>query len=180
MTRQTLTDKQSRFVSEYLVDLNSAAAARRAGYSEKTARSQGQRLLTNVDIQAAIEKAMDGRSERTEITQDQVIQELAKLAFGNIKNYYDEDGNLLSPHELSDDVAATITSVDEKILKKGSGANGETVILERKVRMADKKASLELLGKHLKMFTDKVEVDQTNTPQHMAVAEIEKLLAELD
>lgn len=140
----------------------------------------GSQLLDKTRLQEEIRKGMDARSERTNITQDQVIQELAKLAFGNIKNYYDEDGNLLSPHELPDDVAATITSIDEKILKRGDGETGETIILERRVRMADKRSSLELLGKHLKMFTDKVEHDHTNTPQHMAVAEIDKLLAELN
>lgn len=64
----------------YLVDLNATKAAIRAGYSERTAKSQGQRLLTNVDIAAAIEKAQEARSERTEITQDWVIANLKSVA----------------------------------------------------------------------------------------------------
>lgn len=82
-----LTDKQQRFVDEYLIDLNATQAAIRAGYSEKTARSIGQRLLTNVDIQKAIEEAQSKRAERTEITQDMVLQELAKIGFSNMLDY---------------------------------------------------------------------------------------------
>ncbi len=75
-----LTPKQARFVEEYLIDLNATQAAIRAGYSKKTAKQQGQRLLTNVDVQAAVTEAKETRSERTEITQDEVIQGLKKEA----------------------------------------------------------------------------------------------------
>ena len=75
-----ITPKQARFVEEYLIDLNATQAAIRAGYSKKTAKQQGQRLLTNVDVQAAVTEAKETRSERTEITQDEVIQGLKKEA----------------------------------------------------------------------------------------------------
>ena len=71
-----LKGKQARFVEEYLVDLNATQAAIRAGYSPKTARSQGNRLLTHVDIQAALSEAYMKRSERTELTQDWVLRGL--------------------------------------------------------------------------------------------------------
>ena len=71
-----LTPKQRLFVEEFLVDLNATKAAARAGYSPKTARSQGQRLLTNVDIADAIREAMASRSERTGITADMVVEAL--------------------------------------------------------------------------------------------------------
>ena len=71
-----LTPKQARFVEEYLIDLNATAAAKRAGYSERTAYAQGQRLLKNVEIAAAIQKAQEARSERTRIDQDWVIDRL--------------------------------------------------------------------------------------------------------
>ncbi len=80
MTNIAMTPKQQRFVTEYLVDLNATQAAIRAGYSEKTARSQGQRLLTNVDIAMAIEAGQAKRSERTEVTQDYVLY-VAKMPF---------------------------------------------------------------------------------------------------
>jgi len=71
-----LTPKQARFVEEYLIDLNATAAAKRAGYSERTAYAQGQRLLKNVEIAVAIQKAQEARSERTRIDQDWVIERL--------------------------------------------------------------------------------------------------------
>lgn len=75
-----MTAKQARFVQEYLVDLNAAAAARRAGYSEKTARAQGQKLLTKADIQTAIHDAMQARSRRLCIDQDYVLEKLREIA----------------------------------------------------------------------------------------------------
>ncbi len=72
----SLTPKQARFVEEYLIDLNATAAAKRAGYSERTAYAQGQRLLKHVEIAAAIQKAQEARSERTRIDQDWVIERL--------------------------------------------------------------------------------------------------------
>ena len=76
----SLTPKQTRFVEEYLVDLNATAAAKRAGYSEKTAEQQGYQLLQKSSVQRAVTKAKESRSERTGITQDEVIQGLKKEA----------------------------------------------------------------------------------------------------
>lgn len=71
--QDSLTDKRARFVEEYMLDLNATQAAIRAGYSEKTARQAGDRLLSNVDIQKALTEMMKTRSERTEITADYVL-----------------------------------------------------------------------------------------------------------
>ena len=75
-----LTARQTRFVGEYLIDLNGTQAAIRAGYSRKTARNIASENLAKPDIQEAIQKAQKARSERTRITQDQVIQGLRKEA----------------------------------------------------------------------------------------------------
>nr|WP_317412977.1 terminase small subunit [uncultured Solibaculum sp.] len=74
-----LTDKQQRFVDEYLIDLNATQAAIRAEYSSKTAYSMGQRLLKNVEVQAAIQEAQNKRQKRTEITQDYVLEKLKEI-----------------------------------------------------------------------------------------------------
>jgi phage terminase small subunit len=71
-----LTPKQARFVAEYLIDLNATQAAKRAGYSDKTADQQGCRLLINVKVAAAIAEAQSDRSARTEITQDYVLDSI--------------------------------------------------------------------------------------------------------
>lgn len=86
-----LNAKKNRFVEEYPVDLNATQAAIRAGYSKKTAYSIGQRLLKDVEIQEAIQKAMKDRSERTGITQDKVVEELGKVAFAEAHDYADAD-----------------------------------------------------------------------------------------
>ena len=76
-----LTKKQQLFVEEYLKDLNATQAAIRAGYSAKTAYAIAEKLLRKAEIKQAIQEAMKARSDRTEITQDRVLQELARLAF---------------------------------------------------------------------------------------------------
>ena len=72
-----LTDKQKRFVSEYLVDLNATKAAERAGYKDPNI---GRQLITKNNVSQAIERAMKRREERTEITQDYVLQKLKEIA----------------------------------------------------------------------------------------------------
>lgn len=138
-----LTEKQARFVAEYLVDLNATAAAKRANYSDKTAYSQGQRLLKNVEIQEAIQKAVKERSERTEITQDSVLQELAAIGFSRATDYayIDELGKvaIVSTGELTDTQKKAVAVIERS-------NNGP------KIRLHDKVRALELIGKHLGMF----------------------------
>lgn len=78
MTVKKPPPKQKRFVEEYLIDLCATQAAIRAGYSKKTAKSQGQRLLTNVDVAALIKKAQDKRSARNEVTLDEITNHVRK------------------------------------------------------------------------------------------------------
>ena len=79
-----MTDKQKKFVDEYLIDLNATQAAIRAGYSPKTANEQGARLLTNVSVQHYLEQKQAVIDRRTGISQERVVRELAKIAFVNI------------------------------------------------------------------------------------------------
>lgn len=159
-----LTAKQQRFVEEYLVDLNAAQAAIRAGYSEKTARSIAAENLTKPDIQEAIREGKKARSERTEITADRVLQELAKIGFADIRKAVrwgntelrvvdgDEDSEptpyhglaVIDSSEIDDDTAAAIAEVSE-------GRDGI------KIKMHDKKGALVDIGRHLGMFKDKLE-----------------------
>ena len=148
-----MTRKQDRFVKEYLIDLNATQAAIRAGYSPKTANEQGARLLANVSVQEAIAKAMAERSKRTGISQDRVIQELARIAFVNPQNVINPKYASVKADATEDDLAC-IQSVKVKTM---DGAKGKSV--EREVRLNDKMKALELLGKHLGMFKDKLEVD---------------------
>lgn len=167
---EELSDKQALFVAEYLVDLNATKAAERAGYSPKTARSQGQRLLTNVDIAAAIEKAMAERSKRTEITADMVLKELAKIGFANMRNYVrvSSDGDPFI--DLSDcdlDQFAAISEATCEDYKDGRGEDARDV-RKVKIKLHDKKGALVDIGKHLGMFIDRV--DHTTGGQPFAPA----------
>ena len=148
-----MTAKQERFVEEYLIDLNATQAAIRAGYSPKTANEQGARLLAKVSVQTAISKAQAERSRRTGINQDRVLLELAKVAFLNPVDVIDMDGATIRGEANRDDTAC-IASVKVKTIPTDDGQ-----ITEREVKVYDKLKALELLGKHLGMFTDRVKVD---------------------
>jgi phage terminase small subunit len=82
-----LNDRQQRFVNEYLIDLNATAAAKRAGYSEKTAHSQGPRLLENVEIQAELRKAQQKTINKLEITREDIVNDLIKIKEDNIDEW---------------------------------------------------------------------------------------------
>ena len=147
-----LTPKQPRFVEEYLVDLNATQAAIRAGYSPKTAGQIGERLLKKVEIQQALAERMKAREQRTEVTQDRVVKELAKIAFGdprNVMTWGPTGVKLKASTELTDDEAAFVSEVSETTTEHGGSL---------KLKTNDKLKALELLGRHLGMFKEKVEV----------------------
>lgn len=146
-----LNEKQQRFVDEYLIDLNATQAAIRTGYSAKTADVQGSRLLANVKVQQAISVAMAERSKRTGVNQDRVVLELAKMAFVKMTDVVDSNGRIKA--DASDDDLSCIESVKYKSSDTDTGSS-----VEREVKIASKIKSLELLGKHLGMWNDKLDV----------------------
>jgi phage terminase small subunit len=145
-----MTPKQERFVEEYLVDLNATQAAVRAGYSARTAREIGRENLDKPDIQAALQTAFAARSQRVEIDQDWVIRRLARIADLDLRKLFTDDGTLRPIQELPEDVAGAISSVD--VIKRKDDAE------EYRVRLPDRIRALDLLGRHLGMFRDRVEV----------------------
>lgn len=156
-----LTDKQQKFCEEYMIDLNATQAAIRAGYSEDTARAIGCENLTKPDIQSEVQRLMKERSERTKITADRVLNELAKLAFANIDDYITITDGLPSVDlsALTRDQAAAIVSFDIDTRHEGrTGAQPSSTVEKVKFKMADKGQNLERLGRHLKLFTDKHEL----------------------
>lgn len=148
-----LTEKQRRFVDEYLIDLNATQAAIRAGYSVKTAKDIGCQNLAKLNIQQAISEKMAERSKRTGVNQDRIVLELAKIAFVNAADVIDSDDATIKAGATADDTAA-IQSVKVKVIptKEGEG-------VEREIRLNDKLKALELLGKHLGMWNDKLDVN---------------------
>jgi phage terminase small subunit len=148
-----LTAKQERFVAEYLIDLNATQAAIRAGYSEKTAHVIGPENLGKPIIAAAIAEAKAKRAERTGITQDRVLAELAKIGFSDLRKVLTSTGNLSGPHDWDDDTAGAIASLEIVTRPGGIGETGEREVEHvAKIKTWDKLSALEKLGKHLGMF----------------------------
>ena len=150
MEARKLTPKQAEFVRQYLVDLNATQAAIRAGYSEKTAYRIGAELLQKTSVAEAIAAAQAKREQRTEITADRVVAELAKIAFADPRELMEwgpEGVKLKDSADLTEGQAAAIAGVSENITQNGSSL---------KLKRHDKVKALELLGRHLGMFTDKV------------------------
>lgn len=145
-----MTKKQKRFCEEYLIDLNATQAAIRAGYSPDTAGAIGAENLTKPEIQRAVAKAMAERSRRTGVNAERVVLELAKIAFVNVGNVIDATDATLKTDADPEDLAAI-----QSIKVKDMGDMG----IEREIRMADKLKALELLGRHLGMFNDKIRLD---------------------
>lgn len=145
-----LTDRQKRFVEEYLIDLNATQAAIRAGYSVKTAGQIGEQNLKKLEISEAIGKVMAERSKRTGINQDRIVNELAKLAFVKITDIIDDQCNIR--RTVTDEDLACIESMKYKSSDSETGSS-----IEREVKIAPKLKALELLGKHLGMWRNKQE-----------------------
>ncbi len=164
MKTMALTPKQQRFVQEYLVDLNATQAAIRAGYSAKTARSQGQRLLTNVDIEPAIAAAMKERSERTESTADEVVRELHLLAMVDMGTYlkFSEDGTsfVLDFSNLPEGATRCISEITQDVYTERTGTDDDgkpifEAVKRTKFKLHDKRGSLDLLGRHFGLFPNR-------------------------
>ncbi|MCD1644151.1 terminase small subunit [Aurantimonas coralicida] len=158
-----LTPKQERFVQEYLVDLNATQAAIRTGYSAKTAKQQGQRLLTNADVQAAVSAAREEASERSGVTIERALQEMARLGFSDIRNIFTEGGQLKHPSSWDDATAAAVSSV--KVVTRPTGGEDENGNKEvehvHEIKLWDKNSALDKIGKHLGMFIDRGEIKHT-------------------
>lgn len=178
-----LTAKQEAFVAEYLIDLNATQAAIRAGYSEKTASSQGERLLRNVEVQAALSEAQKDRSERTAITADRVLRRWWEIATADPndvilhrivccpKCYGEAQYDKRRPvnvdcTECHGDGVGEVVAADTRKLTGSAkalyaGAKQTAQGIEIKLRDQDK--ALELVAKHLGMFQEKLKVSLDET-----------------
>jgi phage terminase small subunit len=165
-----LTAKQKRFVEEYLLDLNATQAAIRAGYSTDSAGSIGSEIMQKPEIRACIDAAIAKRSKRTGVNQDRVIRELARLAFVNAADVIDSKNATVREDATEDDLAA-IASVKVKVVQ------GDFDSTEREIKLADKLKALELLGKHLGMYTEKVEHSGS---VDIGAEKLEKILEQLN
>lgn len=155
--KDRLTPKQARFVEEYIIDLNAAAAARRAGYSQNRSDQIGFALLRKVEIQDAISASQKAISNRTGVTQERVIRELARIAFADPRDVLSWGAKGVTPREsseLSDDQAAAVAEVSETRTKDGGSM---------RVKMHSKTDALEKLCRHLGLYDEKPKTDDGQT-----------------
>jgi phage terminase small subunit len=136
--------KYEAFCQEYMKDLNGAQAAIRAGYSEKGANVKGAQLLAIVSISERIQELMQERQQRTQVTADMVIAELAKIGFHNVQDFVNGGNSILELKHLDANKTAAVSAV-----KTTLKADGDLV---SEVKFHDKVAALEKLGKHLGIF----------------------------
>ena len=145
-----LTAKQQRFVEEYMVDLNATAAARRAGYSARTAEWQGPQLLGKTHVAAAISERKAERSERTKIDADWVLRTLAAEKTADLSAIFDDDHNLRPisewPMVFRTGLVVGVESFEEY---EGQGKDRRFVGMVRKVKLVDRTRHIELIGKHI-------------------------------
>lgn len=168
MPQGKLTDKQYKFVNEYLIDLNATQAAIRAGYSKNNADKIGPELLGKTRVQEYLNQRMKEREARTQITQDKVLQELAKIGFANMADYMKvgKDGDpFLDFSELTRDQTAALAEVTVEDFKDGRGEEARDV-RRVKFKLHDKRASLVDIGKHIGMFDSKLNVNLNGKVQH--------------
>ena len=161
-----LTPKQQAFIGEYMIDMNATASALRAGYSPRSAGKIGFQLLENTRIQEGLQKAMDKRAKRTDITADRVLAEYAKIGFADIKDFlsyntvktevdFDEENNRpIYGYKQIIDVKPS-DEIDGTLVNEVSISRDGTF----KFKLHDKKGALDMIGKHLGMFTDKLEIN---------------------
>lgn len=149
-----MTPKQERFVAEYLIDLNATRAAIAAGYSKKTAHSQGPRLLEDVEVARAVAEKTQQQLDRADLTAERVLEEMRRLSFSDIRALFDEHGNLRPIHELTAEQAACIGGFE--VIKKNAEAGDGKIDTVHKVKVIDKTRTLEMLGKHFALLTERV------------------------
>lgn len=142
-----LTTKQLIFCKEYLVDMNATRAIIKAGYSKKSAETQGSRMLRNVKVDTYIKQMTKVRTEKLDITAERVLEELAHIAFFDIRNIF--DGNSLKQvSDLDDKTARAISGIKSRI-EKTDGENFAEVV---EVKSNDKLKALDMLSKHLGLY----------------------------
>ncbi|MCE9567471.1 MAG: terminase small subunit [Planctomycetes bacterium] len=181
-----LTVKQEAFVRNYFENGGNASEAYRHAYdaenmSDKTIWEAASRLLADSKVSARVKELKERHLKRHDVTIDRVLQEFARLAYLDVRKVFDEEGNLKAIHELDDDTAAAITSleveqtyqpseVDEELegqshggaLKRRRGTAAGARL--HKIKLSDKKGALDSLAKYLGMFSDGAVTVNVNSP----------------
>ncbi len=169
----TLTDMQLKFVEHYLITLNATKSAMLAGYSSDTAEQQGYQLLQKPSVSRELRKRMRRRAKRLEITAENVLREISRIAFSDIRAVCDFDADLgvrfKDSNNMHQDAAAAIQSVQSDVSVTGSGRDREPVTTTTiKLKLHDKLRALDLAGRHLGLWAGAADDDKAMQPIALA------------
>jgi phage terminase small subunit len=151
-----LTPKQEAFCRELMVDLNATQAAIRAGFSPRNASRIGAELLGKTHVAAFIAAAKAERAAKVDISAERVIREIARAAFLDISKAFNEDGSMKPHSEIDEDTRRAIAGIEVTEIRDNDGV---VIGYTKKLKLWDKLRALELLGKHVGMFDQRVTVD---------------------
>lgn len=143
-----LTAKQRRFCEEYVIDLNGTQAATRAGFSEKTANEQAVRILANVSVKKYIAKLQGKLRKQTNLSAQDVIEELQKVGFSNIQDFIEEENTIKDISKIKRPKAAAVSAIETSESTSKDG----TVTVNTKFKLYNKVDALEKIGRHLGIF----------------------------
>ncbi len=150
-----------------MIDLNAAAACRRAGYGAKNSDVEGSRLLVHAGIAAAIADGKARQMAAADLTAVRVLEELRRLAFVNVRDYFDgATGEAKHPHQLTAEQGACLASFE--VLIKNVAANDDHTDTIHKFKLWDKVRALELLAKHFSLLIEKIEIKTTSADARVA------------
>lgn len=170
-------DKRRKFVQEYVKDYNATQAAIRAGYSPRTARSQGQRLLTFVDIQEMIPIEENRILAEEGVSASHTLREIARIAYSDMQTYMawsDQGSRLVSSTELPPGASATVQEVTHRVARDGSS--------QVKIKLYSKLDALEKLARHYELYKDSstpIDADLYRRIQDDASAKVVSQLGDL-
>lgn len=177
--KRKLTPKRERFCQEYLIDLNASAAARRAGFSEKTAYSMGQFLLKDIEVKQRIHELQVNSATEFNITKQRVMQVLHNIIGSDVNDLIDkETGAVLPPSQWPEHMKGVVSGIETDELY----ASGMPIGLKRKVKLWDKNKAIELLNKMLGFnMPDKVaQTDSTGTQDIIPVIKVYPVMPKND
>jgi phage terminase small subunit len=159
MPKSKKSPRQIVFVREYAKDFNGTRAAIAAGYSKRSARNAASKLVARANIQEDIQRCIDRRGAKLDISADRVLGELSKLAFSNMADYIAIQPDGTARVDLSGLTREQLAAVEQletreyfENEKYEDDAKAGQAVRKIKFKLSNKREALELLGKHLRLF----------------------------
>ena len=162
ITEDGLSPKQLYFCNEYLVDFNATRAAIRAGYSKKTAKEQGYRLLTKDHVRKKLKELITQQTVRTQVDADKVIKEASRVALADVGMAFNKDGTFKAIHDIPKDLRRAISGIKISEVFEGTGKKRKLTGYIKEVKFWSKDKNIDTLMKHLGLFQrDREQIGQS-------------------